>query len=38
MELIHTLSDQLDARIDLEQGPGTVYVLEAHPQEKRRRA
>ncbi len=38
MELIHTLSDQLDARMELEQGTGTVFVMKAHPKQVRRRA
>ena len=38
MELIHTLSDQLDARMDLLQGAGTVYELSSVKMERQRRA
>jgi len=38
MELIHTLAGQLDARIALVQGTGTVYELSSIVAEQRRRA
>lgn len=37
MELIHTLTDQLDSRIELADGPGTVYELTSmHLQQQKR--
>lgn len=38
MELIHTLATQLDARITLLNGPGTVFSLSAMHQDRRKRA
>lgn len=38
MELIHTLAGQLDARIGLVPGPGTVYELRSIVEEQRKRA
>ena len=38
MDLIHTLAGQLDTRVTLQAGPGTVYELESIQQERRKRA
>ena len=38
MELIRTLAGQLDATLELEPGPGTVYELRSIVQEVRKRA
>ena len=38
MELIHTLAGQLDATVELADGPGTVYAIATIREERRKRA
>jgi two-component sensor histidine kinase len=38
MDLIHTLAGQLDTRVELVAGPGTVYELVSLQEERRKRA
>lgn len=38
MELIHTLAGQLDATVELADGPGTVYEIVTIREERRKRA
>jgi two-component sensor histidine kinase len=38
MDLIHTLAGQLDAQVELSDGPGTIYVLRPDQQHYRKSA